>query len=79
MRYLEELKPGESFRFNHKVFILTCDFKSSGNRLCFCLEDGSPSWLPANSEVENEPIYILDQNNNILPIKKYDNQNFNIL
>jgi len=78
MKYIEELSPGECFVVNDKIFLLTCDFKSNGDRLCYDLSSGIPQWLSLNTIIDLEPIYRLDNNNNVIPIKKYDSQNPNI-
>jgi hypothetical protein len=79
MKYLEELSSGETFQFDSENWIVTSDFKSNGKRLCYNLKNGFPSWMDANYAVEISPIYTLDKNNNILPIKEYKNETHNIL
>lgn len=54
---------------------MTSDFKNNGNRLCYNLNEGYPKWFEANEVVDVSPIYILDKDNNILPIKNYTNEN----
>ena len=69
MRYLEELESGDSFSYENQVFLLTSDFKASGNRLCYSLTNGFAKWLSGQTIVESCPIYILDKDNNTIPIK----------
>jgi len=80
MKYIEELESGDSFILDNKCYLLTCDFKAGGERLCFCLSDGLPKWLEASTIISLNPIYYLDTANNIVPIKeskKHDqNSNF---
>lgn len=75
MKYIEELAPGDCFTFNNNKYLLTSDFKSSGTRLSYSLNNGSPKWFEANTMVSQEPIYILDKNNNIIAIKQYTQEN----
>lgn len=76
MKYLEELKSGDTFKSSEsEVFILTCDFKSSGDRLCYSLVSGYPKWMSPTTVVSIEPVYTLDKDNNIIAVKVYANQN----
>jgi hypothetical protein len=68
MKYLEELKPGDSFLYQNQLFLLTSDFKANGNKLCYSLVSGFPAWLNSQSIVEQCPIYILDKDNNTIPV-----------
>lgn len=70
MKYLEEISSGDCFLFENKLFILTIDFKNNGDRLAYRLDNGSPFWLKSNIVVDINPIYYLDKDNNIIPIKK---------
>ena len=73
MKYIEELSAGECFTFNNQLFILTIDFKKNGQKLAYCLVDGSSRWMNSQDIVESTSIYTLDDNNNISPvIKKYE-------
>lgn len=69
MKYLEELKPGSSFRYNNQLYLLTCDFKAQNYKLTYSLISGTPSWLSPDSIVAPENLYTLDENNNIAPVK----------
>ena len=78
MIYIEELEPGDCFVIENNSYLLTCDFKANSDRLCFCLSDGLPKWFSGSTIVSTNPIYYLDVNNNIIPIKeskKYDPDN----
>lgn len=82
-KYLEELKPGNTFENNNNKYILTIDYKKDGSKLCINLIDGSSRWMKSNSMVTELPIYSLDTNNNFSPIIQYNNapsinQNTNI-
>lgn len=69
MKYIEELECGDTFTLKDKVYVLTSDFKSDGQRLCYSLLDGFPSWFKNQTIVDHSPVYILDQENNTTPVK----------
>lgn len=69
MKYIEELSIGDSFTLDNKIYILTSDFKSNGQKCCVGLNDGFIRWLSSQETVDVTPIYILDKDNNIIPIK----------
>lgn len=69
MKYLEEISPGDCFIFENKPFILTTDFKRSGDRLSYRLDNGKPFWLKPNVVIDINPIYYLDKDNNLIPLK----------
>ena len=68
-KYIEELLPGDSFKYLDKIFVLTIDFKKT-SRLAIDLKNGQPNWIKNNQDVEIENLYTLDENNNISPIKQ---------
>lgn len=69
MKYIEELDIGDTFTYKDHLFVLTSDFKSNGFRLCYSLISGQPSWLTNQTMIEHNPIYILDKDNNTIPVK----------
>lgn len=69
MKYLEELTAGDAFIFNKSHFILTCDFKNNGQKLCINLTNGLPQWFNANDMVDLEPIYIVNSEGTTISIK----------
>lgn len=73
MKYIEELLSGNTFLFNNELFILTVDFKTNGNRLCYSMNNGNPKWFSGSDIVEEAPIFKLDENNNVVPIKVTNN------
>lgn len=75
MKYLEEISPGDSFRYENNFYILTIDFKRNGDKLCYSLNDGSPKWLESKTVIETDPIFSLDKDNNIIPIKITEKNN----
>lgn len=83
MKYIEELESGDTFVLKDITYVLTSDFRSNGQRLCYSLITGFPLWLKADTIVDHEPIYILDKSNNTIPVKitkkeEYVNKNTNI-
>lgn len=68
--YIEELDNGDSFILDNDKFVVTCDYKSSGNRLCINLINGSSRWLQANTIVDKVQLFILDKDNNLIAIKE---------
>lgn len=69
MKYIEELSHGDVFTIDTKTFLLTSDFKKSGDKLAYSMVDGSPKWFSSQAIVEVVPIYTLDSDNNTIPIK----------
>lgn len=75
MKYLEELSPGDCFEFKDSNYVVLFDYKKNGDRHCVSLNNGSTRWLKSDSIVDLCPIYKLDSDNNILPIKPTSKQN----
>lgn len=75
MKYVEELNFGDTFLYHNDYLILTSDFKSSGNKLCYSLTTGHPTWLSGQTIVDHTPVYILDKDNNTIPIKTTEKTN----
>ena len=69
MKYLEELQPGDCFQLQNSNYVILLDYKKNGNRCCANLTDGSTRWLKADCIVDICPIYILDEDNNIVSVK----------
>lgn len=69
MKYIEEINPGDTFVVNNNLYVLSSDFKSNGNRMAVSLDNGFPVWLSGQTIVENLPLFKLDKDNNIIPIK----------
>lgn len=69
MKYIEELNIGDTFTLEDDVFIVTSDFKNNGDRCCVRLSTGNPRWLSSQDVVDITPIYILDKDNTIVPIR----------
>jgi hypothetical protein len=75
MKYIEELKPGNSFLYKDNYYIITIDFKSDNKRLCYSLKNGQPLWFEPDSIVDDIQLYTIDKENNILPIIKTEKIN----
>jgi len=75
LKYLEELQNGEAFYADESHWLVTADFKNSGKRLCYSLRDGYAKWFDGNTIINLSPIYSLDKDNNIIPIREYKNEN----
>lgn len=69
MKYAEELSAGDCFFYNNSKYLLTCDFRKNGSRLAYSVCNGLSLWIEPNAMVELLPIYYLDKDNNIIPIK----------
>ena len=69
MKYIEELSNGDCFEYDRSKFLLTADFRKNGDRLAYSVIDGTAKWFNSQSIVDICPIYTLDNNNNIIPVK----------
>lgn len=74
MKYLEEINPGDTFSIDNNLYLLTIDFKKNGDRLCYILSSGCPKWMESKTVVNSTPIYYLDKDNNVIPIKITERQ-----
>ena len=63
MKYIEELKPGEAFIYDKDIYLLTSDFKRSGDRLAINIKDGSVRWFSLSGMVDQTDLYILEDSN----------------
>lgn len=76
MKYLEELKPGDTFSYKEDIFVVTIDFKfKDENKYSYVINirTGSGVWLSDTSIVEFTELYYIDKDKNIIPIKPYNN------
>lgn len=73
MKFLEEIMPGDAFKFNEKYFLATSDYKK-GNpynyKLCYNMTNGFVQWIQENTLVETLPLFTVDSSGNIVPIKE---------
>lgn len=70
MKFIEELENGDIFIYKDIPYLLTQDSKKNNDRLCYSLKDGSCRWLKPDTMIHHEPVYTLDSNNNIQPVKE---------
>lgn len=75
MKYLEELNAGDSFYYKNNYFVLTADYKKDGSKQCLSLYNGFYSWFRPDTTVEDIQLYTLDNNQNLISIKKYEKTN----
>jgi hypothetical protein len=69
MKYLEEINHGECFLVGNELYLLTADFRSNNQKLCYSLNTGFAHWFNDQEMVESCPLFRLDANNNIIPLK----------
>jgi hypothetical protein len=69
MKYLEELNPGDSMELNNEYYIVTSDFKNDGSKMCVSLKTGFCRYLKPDAIVNSLPLYFLDKESNVVPIK----------
>jgi hypothetical protein len=69
-KFIEELSFGDSFSFLNDHYILSTDYKKSGDRLGFSLIDGKPRWFKTNDIVNPIPLFTMDKDSNIIAIKE---------
>lgn len=76
-KYIEELNPGNIFVYERVVYVLTVDFKNNSSRLAYGLVNGNPRWFIGNTIVEPTTLYLLDKDNNIIPLNTESKTNEN--
>lgn len=78
MKYLEELVSGDAFSLDNNYFVVTSDFKKNNQvilRNCINIKDGSYRWIVSNAMVDIAPLYTINTNGDITPIKEYKKYN----
>lgn len=78
MKFIEELKPGECFKLSEDFFIVSGDYKKSKEgilRSCIEIKTGLSKWLKDNEVIEPTPIFTLDRDSNIIPIRETEKEN----
>ena len=78
MKYLKELGGGETFKLDNDIWLVTNDFKASGQRLCYNVQNGFARWIKPDNLIEILPLYTLDSDNNVIPIRQYEKQDSQI-
>ena len=86
-KYIEELQPGQAFSIvvadedrkisDRDLYILSCDFKSNGQRMCINLINGTSRWLDANYVVIVHELYTMDKENCIIAVKETKKDDLN--
>lgn len=75
-KYLEELESGDCFSLLGSNYIVTCDSKFDGRRLCINLLDGQPRWFKSDSITEKMSIFYTDAEGNIIALKETKKDDF---
>jgi hypothetical protein len=70
MKYLEELENGDCFSFGESNFVITCDSKFDGRRLCINLLNGEPRWFKNDAITDKIAIFYTDKDGNIIAVKE---------
>lgn len=78
MNYLETVSGGDTFTYKDDMYVSTSDFKKNGSRLCVNLKDGSMRWLDPSVLITKNPIYSMDNNSDIIPVKPEEKNEKNI-
>lgn len=74
MKYLEELNPGDCILWNTEYYVLSSDFKTDGSRMCISLKTGFCRYIKSDTIVSNAPLYTLDTESNIIPIRPVEKE-----
>lgn len=69
-KFIEELNSGDCFEIENKRFLLTSDYKKSGDRLAIDIANGNSRWFKSDCHVFVLSLYIMDSENNFMPIKE---------
>lgn len=77
MKYLEELSPGCFFDFKADKFILSSDYKTSGQDKkykCVSVINGFIRWFKGSEVVERLDLYYQDEDKNLVLVKEHKNE-----
>lgn len=69
MKYIEEFEAGDGAEINGEYYVVSSDFKSNGQRMCISLTTGFCRYFKADTIANSNPLYILDKDSNLIPIK----------
>jgi hypothetical protein len=69
-KFIEELDSGDFFELENNRFILTSDYKKSGDRLAINTLNGNSRWFKSDCHVFVLDLYTMDSENNFMPIKE---------
>lgn len=67
------MKHADCFEYQGNLYLLTADFKKSGERNCINLKTGCTSWFKGNTIVSESSLYSIDKDNNFYPLKSETN------
>jgi hypothetical protein len=83
-KYIEEIQPGQAFSIlgaesdrkisDRDLYILSCDFKSNGQRMCINLVNGTSRWLESTCVVDQVELYTMDKENCIIAVRETKNE-----
>jgi len=67
---IEELENGDCFESGGSIFVITCDFKSSGSRLAINLNNGNAKWFLPAEIVDKTSVFYFNKENHLIAIKE---------
>lgn len=70
MKYIEEIKSGQSFEHNAQTFLMSSDFKKNGYRLCISFKNGNSRWFGPSEIVDGIDLYTIDKESNFIKIEQ---------
>jgi hypothetical protein len=73
MKFLEEIEPGLAFKFNNEYFLATTDFKEKNKnqfRYSISMNNGAGRWIGSNELIDLAPLFTVDSQGTIIPIKE---------
>jgi hypothetical protein len=74
MKYLEEIKAGDTFAYQNYFYVLSSDYRVTKDKqtsyMCLDLNDGLVRWFLGSIMIEPTQLYQLDTNNNFSPLKQ---------
>jgi hypothetical protein len=59
---IKDLEAGQVIKYKDRFFLITCDFKHGGDRLCIDFISGSPLWIKPDTQVEKIDCYAYIEN-----------------
>jgi translation elongation factor EF-1alpha len=67
-KYLEELNSGECFELDNTIYLITSDFRKSGDRMTVDTKTGNIRWFSGDTIIEQVDLYMLSSENNFTPL-----------
>lgn len=68
--FIEELSTGDCFELSNNLYIITCDYKKDGSKMCIDLRSGQSRWFKSDLIINKIGIFYTDQDSNIIAIKE---------